>query len=240
MFRHIELQRPREMLLTASESPPRQPLDEAVDLSEFAEVTAAVRIFQAVAGAPAPKVYLATAMQLYDDTFDTGSANAVELTAVGKEAVTLTKLARYVRWQVAKGGASSGTVQFSIDLIAKRHAKDAREYRLQDAKSVAATEVQIIEEAVDLGEANGSVVVALRLLSEATTGTLILEHAAVLEEDAFMDSGVSFDIGAGEAGFTTTQTDDLLRFVRWSVTALSGTAEFQLDLLARQIGPNRD
>lgn len=111
-------------------------------------------------------------------------------------------------------------------------------YRLQDLKSVNATGAQRIEEAIDIS-AFKTLTVQARKPVAATSGTLKLQHAAVLEEDAFTDVD-SVDTGSpgfdlGTTGNEVLVYENLLRYVRWNVFAISsGPAQFQVDIIARE------
>jgi hypothetical protein len=112
-------------------------------------------------------------------------------------------------------------------------------FRLQDLKSVSASETQRIEDAVDISNLRTVIAQLRRVVAcSATTGsaTLKLQHAAVLEEDSFMDvSGISLDLTA--TGTTCHVAHDLMRYLRW-VTEFSGTvtgsAQFMIDINGRE------
>jgi len=108
-------------------------------------------------------------------------------------------------------------------------------FRLQELTSVSSTGAQRIEEAIDIG-AFKTLVVQCRKPVAASSGTLKLQHAAVRDEAAFVDvdltPAVEFDLGT--TGNEVEVFTDLLRYVRWNVTAISGTAQFQLDVIARE------
>ena len=97
-------------------------------------------------------------------------------------------------------------------------------FRLQDLCSISAAGDQRIEEAIDVG-AFKTLVVQCR---KPVTGnaTLSLQHAAVLEEDAFADIA-SPDFDLTQAGSEVETFEDCLRYVRWSISSYtSGTPQF--------------
>ena len=108
-------------------------------------------------------------------------------------------------------------------------------FRLQELKSVNAIGAQRLEEAIEIG-AYRTLVCQVRIpVPAGTSGTLRLQHAAVLEEDAFVDvSSPTFDLAV--AGSSVEVFSDLLRYVRWKVTAISTTnpAQFLIDIIARE------
>jgi len=119
------------------------------------------------------------------------------------------------------------------DSIAKEAAISAY-FRLQDLTSQSATGSQRIEEAIDVS-AYRTLVVQTRIPVQAgTSGTLVLEHAAVLDEDAFTTLG-SFSINLASDSNDVEAINDPLRFVRWKITAFSGSAaSFMIDIVARE------
>ena len=104
--------------------------------------------------------------------------------------------------------------------------------RLQDLTEQSATGSQRIEEAIDVGNYR-NLVIQTRIPSNSTTGTLVLEHAAVLEESAFAEiSGFSVSLSADTNDVATVQ--DPLRYLRWKITTITGTAKFNIDIIARE------
>ncbi len=105
-------------------------------------------------------------------------------------------------------------------------------YRLQELVSVSAVETQDVQNAVDNLQYS-QIVVQVRVPVAASTGTLKLQHSATLDEDAFIDvDTVSFDIGTAGSDYATAT--GLLRYLRWSVSSITGTAQFMIDVVARE------
>jgi len=106
-------------------------------------------------------------------------------------------------------------------------------FRLQDLTSVASDTTQRIEEAIDIGPFK-TLVVEVRKPVAASGGVLKLQHASVLEEDAFVDvSSLTFDLTA--TGNEVQTFADLLRYLRWTTASVSsGPAQFMVDIIARE------
>jgi len=106
-------------------------------------------------------------------------------------------------------------------------------FRLQDLTSIDSSGPQRIEEAIDLG-AYGTLAMQCRVAQAAGASSVLkLEHAATREEAAFTevtsDNFVLDSTGNQYKSFT-----NLLRYVRWTATITSGTAQFLLDVVARE------
>lgn len=107
--------------------------------------------------------------------------------------------------------------------------------RLQDTLTIDTntSNRQEREYAIDVGPYN-YVTVQMRVLSPAATGTLLLQHAAVNEESAYVTAG-----GPGDnADLSVTTGSEFvlqspLRFLRWSIDGLSGSATFMIDVIGR-------
>lgn len=114
-------------------------------------------------------------------------------------------------------------------------------FRLQDLTSVDASHTQRVDEAVDISQYR-SVIAQFRrvvaLAGTSVTGTVILQHAAVLDEDSFVDVSMSAIDLTASPGTTVVVAQDLLRYLRWksSVEAMTVSAPAQLliDVVARQ------
>lgn len=105
-------------------------------------------------------------------------------------------------------------------------------YRLQELISVDGVETQDKADAVDNLQYS-TLVVQVRKPVAATSGTLKLQHAATLDDDAFVDITTD-DFDLGTSGSEVHEFTGLLRYVRWSVTSISGTAQFMIDIVARE------
>lgn len=107
-------------------------------------------------------------------------------------------------------------------------------FRLQDLTEQTATGSQRIEEAIDVS-AFKTLTVQTRVPGNSSgTTTLILEHAAVLDEDAFADVA-TFSVDLTNDSNDVEVVSDTLRYVRWKISAFgTGTAKFMIDIIARE------
>jgi len=107
-------------------------------------------------------------------------------------------------------------------------------FRLQDLFKASGSEVQDKRDAIDIG-AYRHVVVQVRVpVNASTAGTLYLQHAAVREDEAFLDydpNNVSVDL-AVDTNVTLLVTDGL-RFLRWRTASVSTEAKFLIDSIGR-------
>lgn len=111
--------------------------------------------------------------------------------------------------------------------------------RMQDLRSVDESTAQRVEDAIDMSQyPQVSVQVRVPVAFGGTTANLYLQHAAVAEEDAFVDVTLDSGISLMAAGtFVRYNTlPNLLRFVRWRVeiTGTGTPAQFLIDLVARE------
>ncbi len=112
-------------------------------------------------------------------------------------------------------------------------------FRLQDLLSVAESDEQRVDEAVDISNLRTLIIQIRRVVAAAGTtisATLKLQHAAVLEVDSFVDvTGVSVDLAS--TGNTVHVVHDLMRYLRW-VADVNGTlttsAQFLIDVTGRE------
>ncbi len=105
---------------------------------------------------------------------------------------------------------------------------------LTDVTAQGTNATQRIEESIDILRYPHITVIVRKAVAGGSGLVLKLQHAAVLDEDAFMDvSSPSFDLA------TTTdevqQFADLLRYLRWTTSGGSGTATFSVDIVAREL-----
>ncbi len=116
-------------------------------------------------------------------------------------------------------------------------------FRLQDLTTVDDTGGNIvdqrIEEAIDIsGYKTLTVQVRKPVASTAgTTAKLYLEHAAVLDEDAFEQASTTITFDLKTAGNETKVFSDLLRYVRWSAVFVGSVGvdpQFLVDIIARE------
>ena len=90
---------------------------------------------------------------------------------------------------------------------------------------------QQLEYAIDVGP-NRNLVVQLRITQGAAGASIQLEHAAVNDESAYTSLGNA--VSATSAGNVVVVHQDALRFVRWTITGLTGgTLHFLIDVIAR-------
>ena len=105
--------------------------------------------------------------------------------------------------------------------------------RLQDPYSTAAAATQRVEEAQDVGPHRYLTVQLRKLHTAALTGSVTLQHAPVLDEDAFEDLSTTFNLSGG--GNLVNVYSNTHRFLRWKIASLSGgTASFLIDIVGRE------
>lgn len=106
-------------------------------------------------------------------------------------------------------------------------------FRLQELITVTSAQNQPVWQAVDIGGYR-SVILMKRTAMATTSGSLRLQHAAVLDEASFVDVGIgNFDLSV--AGNAVYMHVDLLRYVRWSVPTITGAgAQFLIDAVAKE------
>ncbi len=110
-------------------------------------------------------------------------------------------------------------------------------FRLQDlyTVSVAVSEHQDKQDAVDVVQYASLVFQARRPVQSAMNGSVIVQHASVLDDSAFVDTSVSFETNSS---LTPVQTlEGPLRYIRWRYDGTSATGQdpqFLIDVVARE------
>ena len=109
----------------------------------------------------------------------------------------------------------------------------ASEYRrLLDPSTAKATVFQELREAWDAG-AYRVLEVHVRVLKAGTGGNIILQHAAVNEEDAYLDLANASTALNGQGAYLTIS--NFLRFIRWRTDgAVAGSPVVMIEIIAKQ------
>ena len=103
--------------------------------------------------------------------------------------------------------------------------------RLQDVITVGPGDhVQEREYAADIGSYS-HVTIQIRVLKAATGGSITLQHAAVNEESAYLDTTLTTS-AALEANVSLLLAHGL-RFLRWRLGNITGSVTFLIDIVAR-------
>jgi hypothetical protein len=105
-------------------------------------------------------------------------------------------------------------------------------FTLEGLKTVSSNVAQDVHDAIDVLPYK-TLTIYCRKPVAAAAGTLQLQHAATLNEDAFVDHGT----GTVSLSSTTTAVitiQSTLRYLRWRTTSMSGTAQFMVDVVANE------
>lgn len=105
--------------------------------------------------------------------------------------------------------------------------------RLQELRELTASKAQRLEEAIDVGDFNRLVVRVQTSVVADKGSRLYIQHAAVLDEDAFEDLCPGFWLS--ETGSHCRTFHDPLRYVRWRVVVAGGAPQFVIDVVGRQV-----
>jgi hypothetical protein len=102
--------------------------------------------------------------------------------------------------------------------------------RLLDPRTITANDVQPRDQVADLG-AYRQLMIHLRLLKVGTAGNLLIQDAAVNEEDAFRTiATISLSAASNPVEITA-----FLRYVRWKAdTGVTGSPVVVVDLVAKE------
>lgn len=104
--------------------------------------------------------------------------------------------------------------------------------RLLDVRKLTANLTQPREQVWDAG-AYAHLELHCRVLVAGSAGTVVVQHAAVNEEDAFRDLA-SFALSGGTPGGYTS-TDHFLRYLRWRTDgAVAGDPSALIDVMAKE------
>lgn len=107
-------------------------------------------------------------------------------------------------------------------------------FRLQDLIKVTGTMTQSKREAIDVGGYRYLVVQGRVPKLAATSGTLYLQTAAVLEDEAFLDyDPTNINIDLTQDTNIRLVLIDPLRYLRWRGLNVNADASFLLDVIGR-------
>ena len=200
-----------------------QRVDQAVDIGAFRRVVVSVR---KPAVGSVGTMYLQHSAVLEDNAFlDTGST--FSLTSATQETQAYTGLLRYVRWRAV---TVTGNPQVVIDILGRQPTQLPVYFRMTELTTVSVATTQSQERWLDLGE-YCTAEFQVRIAQAAATGTLYFQTAATLEDLAFANVG---SIALTATGNSVVSIGTILRYVRWTIPTMSGTAQFQIDVIARE------
>lgn len=106
--------------------------------------------------------------------------------------------------------------------------------RILDAQTLSASKSSPREQVLDLG-AYKQLNVHGRILKAGSAGTLVLQHAAVNEDDAFVDlPDMSWDVSS-TSNSSFEEASSFLRFVRWKTDGSVASSPVALiDIVAKE------
>lgn len=201
-----------------------QRVDQAVDIGAYRRVVVSVR---KPAVGSVGTLYLQHSAVLEDNAFlDTG--NTFDLTSATQETQAYTGLLRYVRWRAV---SVTGNPQVVIDVLGRQPTQLPVYFRMTELTTVSSVTTQSQETWLDLGEYR-TAEFQVRVAQAAASGALYFQTAATLEDLAFANVGSVASLAA--TGNTVVSASTILRYVRWTIPSISGTAQFQIDVIARE------
>lgn len=105
-------------------------------------------------------------------------------------------------------------------------------HRLLDTRAIGADEVQNLNEVFDAG-AFSKLELQCRILKTGGAGNIKLQHAAVNEEDAYIDLGSASWLATGTGGHISIA--NFLRYVRWvGDSSIAGAPVVMIDIVAKE------
>lgn len=105
-------------------------------------------------------------------------------------------------------------------------------HRLLDPRAIVANDVQNIDQAFDAG-AYDKLELQCRILKTGGAGNIKLQHAAVNEEDAYIDLGSASWLVTGSGGHISIS--NFLRYVRWAGdNSVGGGPVAMIDIIAKE------
>lgn len=215
-----------------------QDIDDAIDISEWSEVNAIVRVYD---DAAASNLWIRTGAERFDDCMSRDAdSQSVTLTQAGNYRVTIDKPAKWLRWQRS---ASASAGKFDITVVGKRRSNRVKHVKMQAPLTLTASADQDPAEAIDVLDYSHAVFV-VRVLGAHAEAVLNILHSNVqvglTTEDTnttpFHASGVT--LAMSTAGTYLLEATGLCRFLRWQVTGVtSSDVQFEIDLILRQVPP---
>ena len=104
--------------------------------------------------------------------------------------------------------------------------------RLLDPRVLGADDTQDVKDAYDAG-AFDKLEIQARFLKSGSAGNLILQHAAVNEEDSYISLGTASWATTGSGGHISIS--NFLRFIRWKADgSVAGTPVAMIDIIAKR------
>ena len=105
-------------------------------------------------------------------------------------------------------------------------------WRLLGPRVLSADDVQTLDLAFDAG-AYSTLEIHVRILKSGSAGNLKLQHAAVNEEDAYIDLGTASWAVTGSGGHISIS--NFLRYVRWVCDgSVAGNPVIMIDIVAKE------
>lgn len=103
--------------------------------------------------------------------------------------------------------------------------------RLLDPRVLGAGDTQDSKDAFD-GGGYSKLELQCRILKSGSAGSIKLQHAAVNEEDAYIDLGSASWVATGSGGHISIS--NFLRFIRWAADgSVAGNPVVMIDLIAK-------
>ena len=107
------------------------------------------------------------------------------------------------------------------------------EFPIQGLTSKSADAEQAVVSASDVGAYSRVTVHVQRVTAAATGSVLILQTAASNSASRYVDLAPAIDLS--KTGDIEHTYNDIARFVRWKVLIPSGTAQFAINAIAREV-----
>ena len=105
-------------------------------------------------------------------------------------------------------------------------------WRLLDPRVLGADDVQTLDLAFD-GGAFSKLEIHVRILKSGSAGNIKLQHAAVNEEDAYIDLGTATWAVTGTGSHISVSS--FLRYIRWVCDgSVAGTPVIMIDIVAKE------
>lgn len=210
-----------------------QDLVQAVDVAAYPYVTVQVR---KLGGSGGGSLWLQGAPVCDESAFF--DLQSWVLSGMTKSTKVLNKPPRYLRWSTTSAGTDT---LFLIDLLGRpATSPEAAWFVLQEPRTLTASGQQAISGAIDVLQFRTLVVEAQVFRAGVSAEQLVLQHAPVLDDDAFEDI-TSSDFSSSSTFDLTTTTSQVIRYVnvnryvRWRGTRGAGATDpvFRLDVIAR-------
>lgn len=200
--------------------------ERAIDVSTAGLVTVSIR--KPVAGGGT--LFLQHGMTNEEGAFTDIAWPTFNLGSTTPEVLTFTPVMRYLRW---RSGSVTGSPEFLLDAVLHRKTANPLYVPLIGLNTPPANPYTApLDQALDLMN-YGAVTVAVNISVVAASGSVLFQTAPTLDEKAFTDLGAT-TVALTNTGIWVLQITALQRYLRWRVTAFTGSPTFQIDLVARE------